>query len=124
MCGVLRLGRNILDKELIGLKVSNHTNYVVLRSSLARLGAVRCAATSTETQRKKAKPKLGIFGKAVLLGIGVGSAYGYYSYEERKKLLAKPASGAQFLLKEPPPDHAVSRKVSSRTMLCCYVIVT
>ncbi|XP_043215213.1 prostaglandin E synthase 2-like isoform X1 [Amphibalanus amphitrite] len=108
--GALWLGRNILNKELNVLKSGYSTKDILLRNSSARIEAVRCASTNSETQRKK--PKLGVFGKAVLLGIGVGGAYGYYSYEQRKKLLAKPASGAQFLLKEPPPEHPPSKRVS------------
>ena len=110
--GVVRIGRNILNNEFTGVVSRYSSKNLFLRSSSLRLEAVRCAATGAETQRKKFK--LGIFGKAVLLGIGIGGAYGYYSFEQRKKLLAKPASGAQFLLKESPPKHDVSRRVRLR----------
>ena len=116
--GVLGLGRSILNKELLLLKSRCSPKESYLKSSSVRIETVRCAASSFENQRKK--PKLGLFGKAVLLGIGVGGAYGYYSYEQRKKLLSKPASGSQFLLKEPPPEHAASRRV--RYQKLCYVL--
>ena len=106
---VVSLRRILLNKE----RIRTHSGYLLLnnllRESSIRFEAVRCASSDAETQRKKFK--LGIFGKGVLLGIGLGGAYGYYSYEQRKKLLAKPASGAQFLLQEPPPKQEASRRV-------------
>ena len=107
--GAVSLRRILVDRE----RIRSPSRYILLnnflRESSVRFEAVRCASSGAEAQRKKFK--LGIFGKGVLLGIGLGGAYGYYSYEQRKKLLAKPASGAQFLLQEPPPKQEASRRV-------------
>lgn len=73
----------------------------------------RHASSSSKAPPKKS----GLFGKAVVFGVAFGSVYGYYSYEQRKKQMSKPASGTEFMLKEPPPNVAVSRRVS------CFIVL-
>ncbi|XP_037082653.1 prostaglandin E synthase 2-like [Pollicipes pollicipes] len=106
--GAFMLGRNWLNKDFSAGKCRNLSRLLYGSGPSVQIGHRRSVTTSSGAERKR----LGIFGKAVLLGLGVGGVYGYYSYEQRKKLLSKPASGEQFFLKDPPPKPVVSRRAS------------